>query len=464
MFKRINESFDKKFLSLSEDVLNEDPTTFTLSADDLNDPKEVDFKKIIKRNADAEAKAKAEKERQEKIAAAKEKYKDVLNVIEGMNTDDAIEKLHQALVPGQGKAETVAGELVRATMRILYRDYNDGDKFFMGYGLETCGGSAQYLMDMGVEETLKEILSDTYRYADNDDAYTSALSVLVREVIKHILDNPELLAEPNDTDSRSYNYSELEETQPTLDYDFMLPYDVTKYLESGYVRERDVIDILESNLDGNGIRYGAVEFSGGDCIYIYDLTYEAYDEVDRWRMWQDRYWEYEVSEWESAYGDPDEEDYDEDDDIDESYKDTNGIMGEIGVTYSDKDLEDYWNKESKNDPVLGHYNSFDDWKNDTISQMSRVNESKRTNESPEYDMIPQYDSRQSFYGKARVDYRGNEKTLYSYNTPVARITGDKVELLPKWDWSQTTLRHVKEFLKQNGFEANSLAQMRKDYL
>lgn len=90
--------------------------------------------------------------------------------------------------------------------------------------------------------------------------------------------------------------------------------------------------------------------------------------------------------------------------------------------------------------------------------------SKKLKESPMYDMSPQYDSRQSFYGKARVDDNGSEKTLYSYNTPVAKIVNNKVELLPKWDWSQTTLRHIKEFLKQNGFEATSLAQIRRDYL
>ncbi len=75
-------------------------------------------------------------------------------------------------------------------------------------------------------------------------------------------------------------------------------------------------------------------------------------------------------------------------------------------------------------------------------------EYKSMNEAPVNDITPQYDNRQSFYGKARVDDNGNEKTLYSYNTPVAKIVGNKVELLPKWDWSQTTLRHVKEFLKQ----------------
>jgi hypothetical protein len=85
-------------------------------------------------------------------------------------------------------------------------------------------------------------------------------------------------------------------------------------------------------------------------------------------------------------------------------------------------------------------------------------------ESPSYDMRPQYDTRQSFYGKARVDDNNGELTLYSYNTPVAKISNGKVELLPKWDFSSTTLRHTKEFLKQNGFEATSLSQMRKNYL
>lgn len=101
---------------------------------------------------------------------------------------------------------------------------------------------------------------------------------------------------------------------------------------------------------------------------------------------------------------------------------------------------------------------------DNLLKRTPKTESKSINESPVYDMSPQYDARQSFYGKARVDDNGNEKTLYSYNTPVVRIVGGQVELLPKWDWSQTTLRHVKEFLKQNGFEASSLAQMKRDYL
>ena len=86
-------------------------------------------------------------------------------------------------------------------------------------------------------------------------------------------------------------------------------------------------------------------------------------------------------------------------------------------------------------------------------------------EMANYNLTTQYDKRASFYNKAIVDVDDNNgiKTLYSYNTPVAKINGKKVELLPKWDLSQTTLRHVKEFLRQNGFTADSIGQMKRDY-
>lgn len=91
---------------------------------------------------------------------------------------------------------------------------------------------------------------------------------------------------------------------------------------------------------------------------------------------------------------------------------------------------------------------------------------KELKEAPIYGLRPEYDTRKSFGGKANVEIDGyGTETLYSYDTPVARYTKDgTVELLPKWDYSQTTLRHVKEFLRQHGLKADSLAQIRKDYL
>ena len=89
-----------------------------------------------------------------------------------------------------------------------------------------------------------------------------------------------------------------------------------------------------------------------------------------------------------------------------------------------------------------------------------INES--LNEEPTYDLGTRYDSRQSFYGKARVDVKDNKQVLYSYGTPVCMIKGGDVTLLPHWSCSQTTLRHVKEFLKQNGYDDKSKYNHRRE--
>lgn len=94
-----------------------------------------------------------------------------------------------------------------------------------------------------------------------------------------------------------------------------------------------------------------------------------------------------------------------------------------------------------------------------------------------YDLEPIYDSRKSFYNKAIVTEDSTlwdndtllradgEKHLYSYNTEVCYIDAEnKVHLLPSWNCSVTTLRHIKEFLRQEGFKADSKAQIEKDYL
>lgn len=79
-------------------------------------------------------------------------------------------------------------------------------------------------------------------------------------------------------------------------------------------------------------------------------------------------------------------------------------------------------------------------------------------------LMPKYDTRKSFYNKAVVEHTKNKATLYSYNTKVAAIENGKVKLFNAWDYSSTTLRHTKEFLKQNGFAADTKAQMQKEYL
>lgn len=79
-----------------------------------------------------------------------------------------------------------------------------------------------------------------------------------------------------------------------------------------------------------------------------------------------------------------------------------------------------------------------------------------------YELSTRYDARQSFYGKARVEKQENgDLRLISYTTHVASIKNGKPEVYGTY--SQTTLRHIKEFLAQNGFAANNSKQILKDY-
>ncbi|HHW90036.1 MAG TPA: hypothetical protein GX745_03940 [Clostridiales bacterium] len=85
-----------------------------------------------------------------------------------------------------------------------------------------------------------------------------------------------------------------------------------------------------------------------------------------------------------------------------------------------------------------------------------------------YYLIPIHDSSQSFYNKAVVEQSKKSLILYSYNTKVAEIKNNKVILNNKIDdsllFSNTTLRHIKEFLKQNGFKAETKKQIINDYM
>lgn len=61
--------------------------------------------------------------------------------------DERLDRYFQELVPAEGKAKTVAGEVVRALNKIAYRYYNDGDIIGVGYGKETCNPAARYLAE-----------------------------------------------------------------------------------------------------------------------------------------------------------------------------------------------------------------------------------------------------------------------------------------------------------------------------
>ena len=80
------------------------------------------------------------------------------------------------------------------------------------------------------------------------------------------------------------------------------------------------------------------------------------------------------------------------------------------------------------------------------------------------ELCPYYDSAKSFYGKAKVIEIENDVFLMSYNTIVAFFNRNTKVAKVIGTYSATTLRHIKEFLKQSGFKAETKKQIEKDYM
>ena len=68
-----------------------------------------------------------------------------------------------------------------------------------------------------------------------------------------------------------------------------------------------------------------------------------------------------------------------------------------------------------------------------------------------------YDSRADFYKKAKIIKYNNALYLQSYSTIVAKIENGKT-IVNGW-YSQTTARHINEFLQQNGFNKMTKKEM-----
>lgn len=77
------------------------------------------------------------------------------------------------------------------------------------------------------------------------------------------------------------------------------------------------------------------------------------------------------------------------------------------------------------------------------------------------ELEPIYSNQKSFYGKARAIRENGTIKLISYSTVVAIIKNGKLHI--NGFYSNTTLRHIREFIKQNGFENGTKAQLEKLY-
>lgn len=195
-----------------------------------------------------------------------------------------IDAFFKNLVPASGKADTKAGELIRATMRLLYRDYNDGDVYFSGYGIETCGAAASYLVHNDfnslvefAEEHKDEAIHDNPNF---EDKYTEFLNNLADEVIDVIRDNPNLLIEKNDDDMLTWPSSDWEEYEYKYEYTIEFNEAIQRHIDEGNISVND----LEYEIS-NWEYCHNVEQEWGTLV-IKNLTHDEYEyileQMDRW--------------------------------------------------------------------------------------------------------------------------------------------------------------------------------------
>ena len=219
-----------------------------------------------------------------------------------------IEAFFKNLVPTSGKADTKAGELIRAIMKLLYRDYNDGDVYFSGYGIETCGEAASYLVDKGFESLIEFAEEhkdeDIYDNPNFENIYTQFLNDLADEVIDEIRDTPTLLIEPNDEDMLKWPSEDWKEYEFKYEYEVEFNDAVQRHVDNGN------IDIDDIEYEISTWEYcNNIEQEWGSLI-IKDLTHDEFEELNHsfWK-WMEEY----GNQLDEEYG-VGEEEYDEEED------------------------------------------------------------------------------------------------------------------------------------------------------
>ena len=107
---------------------------------------------------------------------------------------ERINQLFEKMVPASGKAENLAGELVRAMARIGYRWYNDGDQVGIGYGRETCNPAARFLIHKGNKEVSD--LAASIWGIHSEEVYEKRIDLLAGAVADYVESHPELRTLP----------------------------------------------------------------------------------------------------------------------------------------------------------------------------------------------------------------------------------------------------------------------------
>lgn len=78
------------------------------------------------------------------------------------------------------------------------------------------------------------------------------------------------------------------------------------------------------------------------------------------------------------------------------------------------------------------------------------------------ELQPIYCRQKSFYGKAKIIKGKGIIKLKSYDTIIAEIKNGRLHI--NGFYSATSTRHLKEFIRQNGFKTGTKKELEKMYL
>ena len=313
------------------ELMVEEPV-IKLNDNELNNPAAVDFKSIAKNAKDEEDAQIAKQEFDKRTESIRNKNQHIVDYLnDALRREDQtlviVDKMFDALVPPSGMSETVAGEYIRAIVRILYRDANDGDKFFEGYGIDTCGSSAEYLYDNGFDAEIRDILDNAYYLSSEDEKYTEKLVHLTKTILEDISNTPELCWTPNETDSRNYSIDLIVSEQPRYDFDFEVSDKVEQLLEQGTINAWDVNKYVEEQFSNDSVFNGAeVErpwSQYSSTVTVTNLTKDGYDTLsDMLDRHFDSFWEDLVSEYADELNSSEDDDFVDLDDYSDDSEDS----------------------------------------------------------------------------------------------------------------------------------------------
>ena len=135
----------------------------------------------------------------------------------GKELEDRNEPLYDKLVAGMGKSDTVEGEMLRAINRIAYRFYNDGDKYFEGYGTETAGPAHSFLVN--ANHPLRSAMVKLFDEPSGDNSYERMIKDVLDMILDHIESRQGKYTPNNVGDMFDYESEFEDDTYEEEDYD-----------------------------------------------------------------------------------------------------------------------------------------------------------------------------------------------------------------------------------------------------